>query len=81
MAESFRVGGAAIGRIVLDPLLPEPLLDASELEALIAATRRYDRLGRRVWRGWISEGAPEELPAGVLAESQVVEAARAAGGA
>jgi len=81
MAESFRVGGAAIGQIVLDPLLPEPLLDASELEAVIAATRRYDRLGRRVWRGWISEGAPEELPAGVLAESQVVEAARAAGGA
>ncbi len=81
MAESFRLGGAAIGQIVLDPLLPEPLLDASELVALIAASRRYDRLGRRVWKGWISTGAPDELPAGVLGQSQAVEAARAAGGA
>jgi phenylacetic acid degradation operon negative regulatory protein len=81
MAESFRVGGAAIGQIVLDPLLPEPLLDASELDALVAAARRYDRLGRRVWKGWISSAAPDELPAGVLGQSQVVEAARAAGGA
>ncbi len=81
MAESFRVGGAAIGQIVLDPLLPEPLLDAGELDALIAATRRYDRLGRHVWKGWISSGAPDELPAGVLGQSQAVEAARAAGGA
>lgn len=80
MAESFRLGGAAIGQIVLDPLLPEPLLDANELDALIAAMRRYDRLGRRVWAGWISTAAPDELPVGVLGQSQVVEAARAAGG-
>jgi phenylacetic acid degradation operon negative regulatory protein len=75
------VGGAAIGQIVLDPLLPEPLLDASELDALVVAARRYDRLGRRVWKGWISSDAPDELPAGVLGRAQVVEAARAAGGA
>ena len=81
MAESFRLGGAAIGSIVLDPLLPEPLLDASELDALIAAMRRYDRLGRRVWAGWISAAAPDELPVGVLGQSLAVEAARAAGGA
>jgi phenylacetic acid degradation operon negative regulatory protein len=81
MAESFRLGGAAIGQIVLDPLLPEPLQDASELDALIAATHRYDRLGRRVWKGWISDGAPDELPAGVLGQSHAALAARAAGGA
>jgi phenylacetic acid degradation operon negative regulatory protein len=81
MAESFRLGGAAIGQIVLDPLLPEPLQGASELDALIAATHRYDRLGRRVWKGWISDGAPDELPAGVLGQSHAVEAARAAEGA
>ena len=81
MAESFRLGGAAIGGIVLDPLLPEPLLDASELDALIAAIRRYDRLGRRVWAGWISAAAPAELPVGVLGQSLAVEAARTAEGA
>ena len=81
MAESFRLGGATIGQIVLDPLLPEPLLDASELDALIAAMRRYDRLGRRAWAGWISAAAPDELPVGVLGQSLAVEAARAAGGA
>ena len=81
MAESFRLGGAAIGSSVLDPLLPEPLLDASELDALIAAIRRYDRLGRRVWAGWISSAAPAELPVGVLGQTLAVEAARTAGGA
>jgi hypothetical protein len=80
MAESFRLGGAAIGQIVLDPLLPEPLIDAGELAALVAAMRRYDRLGRRVWAGWISSAAPDELPVGVLGQSQVAYAARAAGG-
>ncbi len=81
MAESFRLGGAAIGRVVLDPLLPEPLLGASELDELIAAMRRYDRAGRRVWAGWISVEAPDELPVGVLGQSGIVEAARAAEGA
>jgi phenylacetic acid degradation operon negative regulatory protein len=81
MAESFRLGGAAIGQLVLDPLLPEPLLDAGELAALIEAMRRYDRLGRRAWAGWLSPEAPAELPVGVRAEAATAEAAGAAGAA
>jgi phenylacetic acid degradation operon negative regulatory protein len=80
MAESFVLGGQAIGQIVLDPLLPEPLLAAQELDALVAAMRRYDRLGRRAWRGWFGAAVPDELPVGVRAQPAATEAAQAAGG-
>jgi phenylacetic acid degradation operon negative regulatory protein len=80
MAESFRLGGAAIGKLVLDPLLPEPMLEAGELTALVSAIRRYDRLGRRIWSGWLGEGTPDEHPVGLLGQSAAAEAARAAGG-
>jgi len=49
MTESFRLGGQAIRQIVLDPLLPEPIVPAAERAALVAALRRYDRLGRSCW--------------------------------
>jgi phenylacetic acid degradation operon negative regulatory protein len=49
MTESFRLGGEAIRQIVLDPLLPEPIVPAAERAALVAALRRYDRLGRSCW--------------------------------
>jgi phenylacetic acid degradation operon negative regulatory protein len=49
MAESFRIGGQAIRQIVLDPLLPEPIVPAAERAALVAAMRRYDRVGRSCW--------------------------------
>ena len=32
--------------------------------ALVSTMRRYDRLGRSVWKGWLG-GAVRELPAGV----------------
>jgi phenylacetic acid degradation operon negative regulatory protein len=67
MAESFRLGGAAIRQIVLDPLLPEPIVPAAERRALVEAVRRYDRIGRRVWAGWLGADLPDSIlaPAGV----------------
>jgi phenylacetic acid degradation operon negative regulatory protein len=49
MVESFLLGGRAIRAIVLDPLLPEPLVPARERAALVEAMRRYDRVGRSAW--------------------------------
>ncbi|HYC56818.1 MAG TPA: PaaX family transcriptional regulator [Candidatus Binatia bacterium] len=49
MAESFLIGGQAIRRIVLDPLLPEPILAAAERRALLAAMNQYDLAGRACW--------------------------------
>jgi phenylacetic acid degradation operon negative regulatory protein len=80
MAESFRLGGAAIGQIVLDPLLPEPLLEAGELDALVAAMKRYDERGRRAWAGWLADRSPDALPAGVRGRAGAELAAHAAGG-
>ena len=50
MAESFLLGGQAIRHIVLDPLLPEPMIPAAERRALSECMRRYDQLGRACWR-------------------------------
>ena len=61
------MGGAAIRQIVLDPLLPEPIVVAKDRAALLDAMLRYDRIGRRIWAGWLGgdEGQPAVLPAGV----------------
>ena len=52
MAETFRFGGEAVRRIVLDPLLPEPIIDTAARRALVEAMRDYDRLGRACWKTW-----------------------------
>jgi phenylacetic acid degradation operon negative regulatory protein len=49
MVESFLLGGRVIRQLVLDPLLPEPILPVGERDALVEAMRRYDRLGRACW--------------------------------
>jgi phenylacetic acid degradation operon negative regulatory protein len=49
MTETFLLGGRAIRELVLDPLLPEPLVPAAERAALVGAMRRYDRAGRAHW--------------------------------
>lgn len=49
MAESFLLGGRVIRQLVLDPLLPEAIMPGRERERLLAAMRRYDRLGRACW--------------------------------
>jgi phenylacetic acid degradation operon negative regulatory protein len=54
MVESFLLGGRVIRQIVLDPLLPEPIVPAGELRDLVAAMRRYDKLGHSCWRAFFS---------------------------
>ena len=80
MRESFLLGGQAIRQLVLDPLLPEPIVAVAPRQALVAAVGDYDRVGRGVWAGWLGDGdtAPETLPAdvrGLEAASQVWRAA------
>jgi phenylacetic acid degradation operon negative regulatory protein len=59
MVESFLLGGQVIRQLVLDPLLPEPLVPAGERTALLRAMRRYDRVGRACWAAFMREaGAP-----------------------
>lgn len=66
MAETFRLGGEAVRRIVLDPLLPESIVDTRARRALVNAMRRYDRIGREYWKAWTGESiALERSPAAV----------------
>jgi len=59
MVETFTLGGRAIRVLVLDPLLPEPIVPAPERRALVEAMRRYDRVGRDCWRPFMrTHGAP-----------------------
>jgi phenylacetic acid degradation operon negative regulatory protein len=52
MVESFQVGGQALRVLALDPLLPEPIGPTEERQALVAAMRRYDELGKASWAGF-----------------------------
>lgn len=59
MVESYLLGGRVIRQLVLDPLLPEPIVPAAERRALVAALRRYDEAGRRIWAPFMARhGAP-----------------------
>lgn len=55
MAESFLVGGRALRELALDPLLPEAIAPIDQREALVAAMRRYDHLGRACWAAFREE--------------------------
>jgi len=63
MVESFRVGGAALRTIVLDPLLPDALVPGDERRALVAAMTDYDRRGREAWRGFLASHGVVQLRA------------------
>ncbi len=59
MVESFTLGGRAIRQLVLDPLLPEPILSNTERRTLVQTMRRYDKLGRASWRAFmVDHGVP-----------------------
>ena len=62
---------AALRQLVLDPLLPEPIVPAAERRALIEAMQRYDRLGRTAWAGWLGEREPTgtSVPVGMRERS------------
>ena len=53
MAESFLIGGEAIRRIVLDPLLPDAIVPTAERDALVRAMTAYDDIGRRCWASFL----------------------------
>ncbi len=55
LVESFVLGGRVLRQIVLDPLLPEPLVPARERQALIDAMAHYDRVGRNSWSKFLSQ--------------------------
>jgi phenylacetic acid degradation operon negative regulatory protein len=54
MVESFRLGGAWLRQLALDPLLPEPIVPAGERAALVEAMRRYDEAGRACWAPFLA---------------------------
>jgi hypothetical protein len=79
MAESFLLGGRVIRQIVLDPLLPEPIVRDGELRELVAAMRRYDKLGHACWRSFFSQYRLTSMRAPVHSEpTRDVEAPAAA---
>lgn len=70
LVESFVLGGRVIRQIVLDPLLPEPLVSTRERTALVEAMCRYDRAGRACWSAFLSQ-----MVEGTLARTRQGEAA------
>jgi phenylacetic acid degradation operon negative regulatory protein len=63
MAESFQLGGEAVRQIVLDPLLPEEIVDVEARHAMIEEMRKYDRIGRKAWKQWAGASIePERSP-------------------
>jgi phenylacetic acid degradation operon negative regulatory protein len=49
--QTFLAGNRAIHDIVLDPLLPEPLVDIELRQRCFDRMRAFDDLGRRAWAG------------------------------
>ncbi|MDA1075090.1 MAG: hypothetical protein O3A63_10075 [Proteobacteria bacterium] len=48
--ETLLVGRAVTRLILIDPLLPEEMIDTQARSRLITAMREYDRIGKRIWR-------------------------------
>lgn len=51
--EAFELGNAAIRRLVFDPLLPAPLVDAEARSRFIQTVARYDDAGQAIWRRFL----------------------------
>jgi phenylacetic acid degradation operon negative regulatory protein len=54
MRESFLVGGRAIARLAVDPLLPAEIHPSRERDALVRAMRDYDQRGRESWADFLA---------------------------
>ena len=48
--EAFLLGGAAIRKVVFDPLLPPPFVDTEARRAFVETVERFDRAGRVIWQ-------------------------------
>lgn len=63
--ESFVLGNDAIRRVVFDPLLPAPLVDAQARSRFISTVVRFDAAGRRIWRRFLAasrDPSPRRAP-------------------
>ncbi|MGC9324518.1 MAG: hypothetical protein ACP5G0_07205 [Desulfomonilia bacterium] len=49
VVESYLVGSDAVHKLIMDPLLPDELLDASVRIELAEAMLEYDGIGKRMW--------------------------------
>lgn len=63
MVESFLLGGRVLRQLVLDPLLPEPIVPVAERQALVEAMGHYDRLGRQAWAAFMGRHDAPHLDA------------------
>lgn len=52
--ESFLHGDEGIRRLLFDPLLPEPIVSEAARNAYVRALRRYDDVGRAIWRRFLA---------------------------
>ena len=52
--ESYLMGNQAIKSIVLDPLLPAPLIDEQARATFFEAVRAFDTIGHGIWREFLS---------------------------
>lgn len=51
--EVFGLGNDAIRRVVFDPLLPSPMVDAQARARFIATAIRFDDLGKSIWQRFL----------------------------
>lgn len=67
--EAFELGHAAIRRLVFDPLLPAPLVDAGARDRFIGAVHRFDAAGRACWQRFLATlRAPARTPTRIPTE-------------
>ncbi|MDZ7668853.1 MAG: PaaX family transcriptional regulator C-terminal domain-containing protein [Gammaproteobacteria bacterium] len=59
--ECFTLGGEIIHRLAKDPLLPAPLVNVRDRQALWQAMQEYETLGRKIWAGERGD-VPRHMP-------------------
>ena len=56
LREAFLLGREGIRKVVLDPLLPDPLVDGSKRTAMVDTVRRYNDNGLQLWSRFLELG-------------------------
>lgn len=60
LREAFLTGREGIRALVLDPLLPAPLVDVQKRQVLQQTLREYDQRGQALWRRFLGDLVAEE---------------------
>ena len=60
--EVFLLGRKGIRQVVLDPLLPAPLVDETKRRVLVEALDRYNTKGIELWQRFLELDEAEEMP-------------------